>query len=42
MKLTTEQQKEAIEFAKTYKEKTGSFPKAEHWVMKNVAFEIDR
>ena len=40
MILTTEQQKQ-IEFAKTYEEKTGSFPKAELWVMRNVAFELD-
>lgn len=40
MILTTEQQKQ-IEFAKTYEEKTGSFPKAELWVMRNIAFELD-
>jgi hypothetical protein len=40
MSLTTEQQKQ-IEFAKTYKETTGSFPLAELWVKRNVAFELD-
>ena len=40
MKLTTEQQKQ-IEFAKTYKEKTGSFPKSMQWNMRDVAFELD-
>jgi len=41
MILTTEQQKEAIEFAKIYEKETGSFPTKVAWVKRNVAFKLD-